>query len=176
MVGRAVVEREVDAKLVDWKTIRQDEYSSVHQVTTGRYLLSVIGIQSLYDKSPFSEIRFDCEKPSHGRRLNIKTNGREILMWLLHRRSISPRPRSCGSFRRLNGDTSIIGGDCRKWDSIGGQVWNYQEIYKMPISATDEHKHYIGLDYSTWPHLYCDDDETNPGKFSDIGKWEFFVR
>ena len=43
MVGRAVVDREEDAKLVDWKTIRQNDFTTLHQVTTNRYLLLVNG-------------------------------------------------------------------------------------------------------------------------------------
>ena len=179
MVGRAVVDKEEDAYLLDYKSIRQDDFTTLHQVTTGRYLLSVKGLGALYDKSAFSEIRFDCKKRSHGRRLHLKTKGSEILMWLLKRRSENPRPPSCGSYSRLDGDTSIIGGDCRKWWKWGHHAWNDQEIYNLPMQWIDKRVNwycYIGLNYKDYSHLYCDDDESNPGQFSDKGEWQFFIR
>ena len=177
MVGRAVVDKEEDANLFDYKSIRQDDFTTLHQVTKGRYLLSVRGLGSLYDRSAFSEIRFDCKKASHGRRLHLKTKGSEILMWLLKRRSEFPLPPSCGSYSRLDGDTSITGADCRKWRSGGHHAWNFQEIYGLPMTAEDEslNKHLTGLCYKKLSHLYCDDDDYD-GNFSDKGEWQFFIR
>ena len=179
MVGRAVVDKEEDANLFDYKSIRQDDFTTLHQVTTGRYLLSVKGLGALYDKSAFSEIRFDCKKRSHGRRLHLKTKGSEILMWLLKRRRAFPPPPSCGSYTRLDGDTSMIGRDCRKWLANAHQTWNFQEIYSLPMRAVDKSRNYhyiIGLNYKLYYHLYCDDYQWNSGKFSHRGEWQFFIR
>ena len=79
MVGNAVVKREEEAIEVGWEKIRSDEYSELAKVTSGQYLLSTKGLNTLYDLQPFTEIRFDCHKLSHGLRVHLKTTTNEKL-------------------------------------------------------------------------------------------------
>ena len=80
MVGSAVVAKESEAEGVHYKTIRSDDYTMLQNVTTGKFLLSTNGLNSLYNDRNFNftEVRMECIKPYHGRRLHLKTNGSEV--------------------------------------------------------------------------------------------------
>ena len=73
MVGRATVEKESEADEVDFMKIRSDDFTKLSKVVGGRYLLSIDGINQLSIVYDFSQIRFRCNKPYHGRTLDIKT-------------------------------------------------------------------------------------------------------
>ena len=135
MVGNAVVHKESEAKEVDYHTIVRDDYSQLQKVTSGRFLLSTKGLNSLYDVTPFTEVRYSCNKVYHGRRLHLKTVGDDVVQWLLKRRSKSPKPASCGGYQRLVNDTSFIGAQCGKW--YGGK-WSQQYLYDRPMAARDD--------------------------------------
>ena len=78
MVGNAVVNREEEAKEVDMYKIGSSDCTQLAKVKSGRFLLSTRGLSALYDKYDhyglwFSEIRFDCRKSYHKRRVHLKT-------------------------------------------------------------------------------------------------------
>ena len=148
MVGNAMIRENKEAKGFDVEAISHDDYAYLGKVVSGRFLLSTKGLQSLFKSQPFREIRFYCHKDYHNRRLHLKTNGTEVVDWLIKRKSWSPKPRACGSFSRLTNDTSYLGGSCMRWDS---SVWNNNDIYDAAMWAWDigsDLYYTTSLDYS----------------------------
>ena len=175
MVGNAVVNKKSEAKEVEYTRIEHEDYKRLQEVTTGRFLLSTNGLNSLFETGIFTEIRFDCYKPYHRRRLHLKTKGSFVLEWLLRRRTKTPVPASCGTFSTLEGDNSYIGGDCRRWRDR--KWWNH-DIYSLPMIADDDRtgNHYwLSLNYNTYQALWCDDYTRNP-MFNNIGNWSIYIR
>ena len=175
MVGSAIVKQDYDAEDFDYRKIQSNDYTQLNKVTTGKYLLSTKGLNSLYDENPFTEVRFDCKKPYHKRRLHLKTNTTDVLLWLLQRRSEDPKPPSCNTFTTLEGDNSYLGGDCQRW--YRGK-WGEHEVYHLPIWGFTFHPplaYDLSLNYTKFNALLCDDGKGHQN-FRNIGYWSYYVR
>ena len=177
MVGHATVEKESERYEVDYEKIQSDDFTKLSKVVDGRYLLSIngSGLNQLSTVYEFSQIRFRCNKPYHGRTLDIKTtttsDGIWARDWLLHRRTYSPRPPSCGSYARLPEDTSYLGANCQKWNR---GLWYVQHLYDYPMFARVEGlEYYVNLEGGRSD--YCDDNHQHP-HYSTIGHWSYYVR
>ena len=173
MIGSAVVTKNSHADHFTYDRIRSDDYTLLKRVITGKYVLSMNGINRLYDAAPFHEIRFDCRKKHHKRRVNLRTMGEHAVRWLLKRRSYSDRPGSCGTFTPLENDTSIIGHNCKYWYS---KSWSSQHLYGDTIRAADETNNYfVSLYYDGYSQLYCD-DHRDDADFDNVGSWFYYIR
>jgi len=177
MIGHAVVKREWEAReFHGYEKIQSDEYSELAKATSGRYVLSTEGLNSLYDLQPFTQIRFYCHKPYHGRTLDIKTTSKELVPWLLQRTSW-PQPASCGSYLRLNNDTSYLASHCESWQN---KKWNLNNMYDSPFyhsSYSGSHGfglHYYPLTFDT--SCSCDDYWAYNPHYSEVGEWAWYVR
>ena len=174
-VGNAVVEKESEAGEVDFYGIRSDDYTELSKVSGGRFLLARGALNKFYHAKLFTEIRFDCRKPYHGRRVNIKTVGDDVIQWLLWRRSFKPQPRACNTWSKLESDNSFIGGDCRRW---ANGVWRGRPMFYFPVYAHDDESglgYWITLDYNAKKALFCD-DSTQHSHFNNVGSWSFYIR
>ena len=85
-------------------------------------------------------------------------------------------PYACGSFARLEGDNSVIAGDCAGWGiDVGYWVgkWGHQgmrELHKYPAFIAYDNNWVVNPDWGRWQ---CDDvvDSVSPGDF-----WKIYVR
>ena len=175
MVGGATVAKEEEVKEVDYTKIQSNDYTKLAKVTGGRFLLSTDGLNKLSTMYPFQELRFKCSKAWHDRHVDLKTTttkeGIWARDWLLHRRSSSPRPPSCGSFTRLPNDSSFLGAHCERWDGDG--IWDSNNLYWAPMRAVQGGVWYwMGLNL----YSFCDDHSYRMRQYSSIGKWSYFIR
>ena len=71
-MGRAVVKTDASATEVHYQKLLSDDISKLHQVETN-FLLGTKGLNTLRKYISFSQLRFQCHKPYHGRKLDIYT-------------------------------------------------------------------------------------------------------
>ncbi|XP_057308930.1 uncharacterized protein LOC130647183 [Hydractinia symbiolongicarpus] len=143
---------------------------------TNQFLLTPSGFKELRDIITFTQFRVYCHKPSHGRTIHIVTvnnsSGHNVLDYLSGLNDT--RPASCGSYVRVNDDTSILASTCENWES---GLWSNDG--RNPASLLYDHLFFtlFGGHINLIPsgRLECDDFYKDNG-FSTTGQWQFFVR
>lgn len=156
--------------------INSDDISSLHDVSTGKFLLSVAGLADLRLFINFTQFRFYCYKPRHNRTIHIATtNNTSIVVDYLTGKT-DVRPPACQSYVKLPDDTSRVAIDCMRWETqkwSGHHVTLNRRLYDHLIYVTN--RYHVNL-YTY--RLECDDNvyETDPTISESKGEWLFFVR
>ena len=170
MVGSDIVEKDSDAAAADYRKLLSDNAYEISRVSSGRFLLSPKGMETLKKFTNFQQIRFRCSKPqSHSRVVDIATSKNSTGLWavdyLLEKRN--DKPPACGSYVQMPDDSSNFGKSCSQW--YQGK-WRNDNMYVHPfyINIGSKHNHFFIL---TGSDMHCDDTST-----SKVGKWSFYVR
>ena len=81
-------------------------------------------LKTLYEEIKFQQIRFYCKKEGHNRVIDIATKtdakGKAVLDYMLG--FTDTVPAACGSYDRLEGDTSELTAHCGWWNR---NVWSF---------------------------------------------------
>ena len=149
--------------------IRNNNLYSLEGVKSGAYALSEGVLQDLYNKNYFSEVRMECYKPYHGRRVHLAffstlSVSRLINPVQLLRQNICPGT----DFRILSSDTGIIGKACFTQAVYQGRPALYN--HAMYVS----HRYHVQI-YSAI-RMECDDYYLYNDRFSPVGVWRYYVR
>ncbi|XP_057309069.1 uncharacterized protein LOC130647289 [Hydractinia symbiolongicarpus] len=103
--------------------INSDDISSLSDISTGKFLLSVAGLADLRLFINFTQFRFYCYKPRHHRTIHIATTNNmsntEVVDYLTGKTDL--RPPASQSYVKLPDDTSRTAIDCMRWE---GQKWS----------------------------------------------------
>jgi hypothetical protein len=129
-------------------------------------------LSSYQTTSGFSELRFECEKDSVGRKLHLATQTPGVLDYLMGRTDV--RPTSTGSFTRFLDDTSILAAQPQNWED---QKWGHhsdntsgERLYNTPMYIGGR-SHWL-LQGQSNTRYECDDYALNDSN----GSWYIYVR
>jgi hypothetical protein len=72
----------------------------------------------------FTQLRFECEKPSVGRRVHVKTTSGTVLDFFTGVTALPPS--TSGTVTVLSDDTSVLGASPSNWGSLMSGTWGHQ--------------------------------------------------
>ena len=143
-------------------------------------VLATSALKELRTHLSFAQLRFHCNKQLV-RTFHVttvtNTAGEAVVQFFS--RQADAMPFSCGSFARLDGDNSLLAGDCANWGKDGSfnvGKWGHQgerELYRFPA--------FIGLKYHwatnpAWDRWDCDDVDHRGHNVSNGDFWKIYVR
>lgn len=179
MIGRASVMEDSQREGKEYTKLLSSNITKLSGVTEGSFLLSGTGLKQLRKHIKFTQMRFYCHKPWHGRTVHIHTLenklGKAAVELLIGNSNV--RPQSCGSYGRFENDNSDIGGSCERWcgqrcDGTWNDYGNPEvRMYYFPMVT-------VGAKHLSLAHrrLECDDITGADRSFSSVGEWAFYVR
>ena len=143
-------------------------------------VLQTSALKELRTHLSFAQLRFHCNKQLV-RTIHLKTlatsAGEAVVKYFS--RQTDTMPFSCGSFARLDGDNSLLAGDCANWGidvtyNVG--KWGHEgmrEFYTYPA--------FIGFKYHwvtnpAWERWDCDDGDHLGRYVSKEDFWKIYVR
>jgi len=175
MIGQAEARTDLEGEQIDSREILSNNIEELSNVTTKRYLLGEKGLRRLQRYTNFTQIRFYCHKPWHGRTLHIVTSKNDLgkgVVNLMAGRS-DDEPKSCNSYVRMNDDSSNIGAHCESWFKQTWYGWAYENrMYAYPMTIYK--RYHLNLNGK---RQECDDyTHTHKPGFNKIGRWAFYVR
>ena len=156
----------------------ETSYRGISRYNNNNMVLATNALNGLRTHLSFTQLRFHCRK-QHGRTFHVATvansNGEAVVQYFS--RQTDAMPSACGSFARLEGDNSILAGDCARWGKDHGvykvDKWSHEgmrEFYKFPAFI---YPSYNWASNPVWPRWECDDygNFVSPGDF-----WKIYVR
>lgn len=159
----------------------ETSYRGINHHKNNNMVLATIALKELRKHLSFTQLRFHCNKQLV-RTFHVTTvaNSAGEAVVQFFSRQTDAMPSSCGSFVRLDGDNSLLAGDCANWGKDGGAYnvgkWGHEgqrELYEFAA--------FIGFKYHwatnpAWNRWDCD-DEDYPGRYVSTGDfWKIYVR
>ncbi|KXJ10593.1 hypothetical protein AC249_AIPGENE26269 [Exaiptasia diaphana] len=160
--------------------VLEKEYKALASYTNYRQRLTLGALKKLRKDMGFHQLRFRCRKKSVNRTIHIMTTnntaGHKVLDHFLVKTTWPP---ACGSFERLQDDTSNLTQNCMKWGYNGrkevnrwGRNSNYGPTRLYSASMLWEEKYYFSIQ-----KYNCDDFTGKTSGALNVGDiWEIFVR
>ena len=118
--------------------------TNYNNIGNDKNLLDVSTIKQLQINTQFNELRFECYKPSVGRRINIATKdnaeGHAVINLLIFQ-NIS-EAQACNSYKRMQNDNSLLTANCSMWGvdgKWGVQVLTTKQLYEAPFYWYDRY-------------------------------------
>ena len=153
--------------------------TSIHfeNIGNNKSLLDISVIKQLQVITQFKQLRFECYKPSHNRKVDIATldnaKGHAVVNFFLFQNATPPL--ACGSYKTLPNDNSKLGAVCSSWY---GQTWartgtqaTSQQLYELPFFVSGKHSFMVGNNKhgKIWR---CDDFAGTNGP----AEWKYYFR
>ena len=95
--------------------------TSYRGISSDQMVLTKDAMAELRTNLSFTELRFHCNK-KNGRTFHVTTaansSGKAVVQYLSGQTDV--QPNSCGSFVRMENDTSKLGGACERWGRENG--------------------------------------------------------
>ena len=163
---------------MDNNLIKVDHVISTNYNNIGndKVLLDVSTVKQLQIITNFKQLRFECYKPSIGRRIDIATKVNAEGLAVLHLflfRNIS-NPQACQSYKRLPNDNSLLTADCISWSEgkWGGSFGiSTLTMYELPFYKGYAYHFMLGSSrfIDRWE---CDDYASTDKR----GEWNYYFR
>ena len=142
-----------------------------HKINYLNWRFDKVALKKLHTEIKFQQIRFYCKKESPGIVVDIATKindkGNAVVDFMMGHTDVIPD--SCGSYDRLNDDTSTLGRVCYWWNR---GLWSLGTAYMAPgrrLYHSTFFKH--GANEFNVGTLCDDRDSTDTS-----GQWRIFVR
>ena len=148
--------------------------TNYNEIGNDKVLLDISTLKQLQIITHFKQLRFECYKKSHGRRIDIVTNdnadGLAVLDYFVFE-NIS-EPLACNTFKRLPSDNSYTTSRCASW-SYGkwGHTLNpssrqlYATTFFIPGTS-----HFMLASNKFGVRWECDDYSNSEGE------WKFYFK
>ena len=151
--------------------------TNYNNIGNEKVLLDIPTVQQLQIITQFKQLRFECYKPSIGRRIDIATKdnakGLAVLHYFLFH-NIS-KAGACGSYKRLPNDNSLSTTDCLSWYE---KLWGHtgddysRQMYEQLFFTWGYYHFMLGSENHAGNRWECD-DYTNADK---RGEWKYYFR
>ncbi|KAL9956993.1 hypothetical protein ACROYT_G038567 [Oculina patagonica] len=159
----------------------ETSYRGISNYNNSNMVLATIAMNELRKHLSYTQLRFHCNKQNTPRTFHVTTvadsAGEAVVQYFS--RQTDAIPYACGSYATLEGDNSVLAGDCSAWGTDGNGVWyvgkwsheGMRELFKYPAFI------YASNHWTTnpgWGRWECDDLSSVsalPGDF-----WKIYVR
>ena len=162
----------------DWNT--EATYRGISNCHNNRMCITTTAMKQLRALLSFTQMRFHCSK-KQGRTFHVTTaansTGEVVVQYFSGQ--TNALPASCGSFVKMEDDTSYLADECSRWGNDGahyvGKWGHYNKRGERRLydhTAFVAHKHHWVIVNGIWK---CDEG-TDDLTFSDGDFWKIYVR
>ncbi|XP_078348977.1 fibrinogen-like protein A isoform X1 [Oculina patagonica] len=158
----------------------ETSYRGISNYNNSNMVLATSALIELRTHLSFTQLRFHCNKQITARTFHVTTvadsAGEAVVQYFS--RQTDAFPYACGSYATIEGDNSILAGDCANWGKefllykVG--KWGHQgmrELYEFPIFIYPSYHWATNPDWDRWE---CDDLLSVPVSHGDF--WKIYVR
>ncbi|XP_078348946.1 uncharacterized protein LOC144633894 isoform X1 [Oculina patagonica] len=157
-------------------------YRGISHYNNSNMVLATTALNELRTHLSFTQLRFHCNKQITPRSFHVMTvpdsRGEAVVQY--YSRQTDVQPDACGSFVTLDGDNSVLAGDCARWGTENGarfvgkwgktgdrELYDYTaHIYPYQNWATNP--------FRAVPRWECDDFYNRAVTHGDF--WKIYIR